>query len=563
MIHGLSKHTQGAGSAVDYFLDDQYFEPEPTAENPRAGEWRERDPKPLVLEGDPKQIVALCDSLSFKNRYTSGVLSFSPEESAKIAATRGVKEQLIQELREFAYAGVKSDDCKPMLVVQHEHTGRLELHYLIPRVSLESGKYFNPFPPNYNGRKGKGTNDTYKEQNDVFIDYMCKKYSLQNPRDPLIAREISINKFDQSKADKKAINEAVGKLIDSGGIKSREDIVSFLEKAGGTITRKGADYLSVKFDDNKKAIRLKGDFYGERSYSEIRERIERTAERINRPFDEVESEYAKILSERAEDVEKRHSLKGLAAERADDFDRKSTIELKDYADELSSTKDSLVDYDESRNSVSNYIADNSALINLSDTSSNVDGIGGGVDDAMSGAGTMHSGDPVIDKLNRELHKMQTKLANEDLQRTKNRWQLDPQQEKQLREIRDWITKLFAGLSLGRNLFTGRAAPMAPRDIALARSMITQQQRELDRELRAVGVVVKQRERVEPLRDILNKPPGPVFEANLADIGGTTTVGNGADLETSTKDIDKLLSLKRSKDGKILKPSSGDDGTTYG
>ena len=549
MIHGLSKHTQGAGSAVDYFLDDQYFEPEPTAENPRAGEWRERDPKPLVLEGDPKQIVALCDSLSFKNRYTSGVLSFSPEESAKIAATPGLKEQLIQELREFAYAGVKSDDCKPMLVVQHEHTGRLELHYLIPRVSLESGKYFNPFPPNYNGRKGKGTNDTYKEQNDVFIDYMCKKYSLQNPRDPLIAREISINKFDQSKADKKAINEAVGKLIDSGGIKSREDIVSFLEKAGGTITRKGADYLSVKFDDNKKAIRLKGDFYGERSYSEIRERIERAAERINRPFDEVESEYAKILSERAEDVEKRHSLKGLAAERADDFDRKSATELNDYAGELSATKDSLVDYDESRNSVSNYIADNSALIHLSDTSSNVYGIGGGVDDAMSGAGPMHSGDPVIDKLNRELHKMQTKLANEDLQRTKNRWQLDPEQEKQLREIRNWITKLFAGLSLGRNFFTGSAEPMAPRDISLVRGMITQHRREIDRELKAVAVVVKQRERVEPLLDILDKPIEPRESAS------------GADLETSTDKMDKLFGIKRDKYGRRPKPD--DDGPTYG
>jgi len=547
MIHGLSKHTQGAGSAVDYFLDDQYFEPEPTAENPRAGEWRERDPKPLVLEGDPKQIVALCDSLSFKNRYTSGVLSFSPGESAKIAATPGLKEQLIQELREFAYAGVKSDDCKPMLVVQHEHTGRLELHYLIPRVSLESGKYFNPFPPNYDGRKGKGTNDTYKEQNDLFIDYMCKKYSLQNPRDPLVAREISINKFDQSKADKKAINEAVGKLIDNGGIKSREDIVSFLEKAGGTITRKWADYLSVKFDDNKKAIRLKGDFYGERSYSEIRKRIERTAERINRPFNEVESEYAKILSERAEDVEKRHSLKGLAAERADDFYRKSTTELNDYAGELSATKDSLVDYDESRNSVSNYIAENSALIHLSDTSSNVYGIGGGVDDAMSGVGPMHSGDPVIDKLNRELHKMQTKLANEDLQRTKNRWQLDPEQEKQLREIRNWITKLFAGLSLGRNFFTGSAEPMAPHDISLVRGMITQHRREIDREIKAVAVVVKQRERVEPLLDILDKPIEPA--------------ASGAYLETSTDKMDKLFGIKRDKYSRRPKPD--DDGPTYG
>ena len=184
MIHGLSKHTQGAGGAVDYFLDDQYFEADPTQEDPRAGEWREREPKPVVLDGDPKQIVALCDSLGFKNRYTSGVLSFSPEESAKISATPGMKEQLIEELREFAYAGVKSDDCKPLLVVQHEHTGRLELHYLIPRVSLESGKYFNPFPPNYDGRRGKGTNNTYKEQNDTFTDHMCSKYGLQNPRDP-------------------------------------------------------------------------------------------------------------------------------------------------------------------------------------------------------------------------------------------------------------------------------------------------------------------------------------------------------------------------------------------
>ena len=516
MIHGLSKHTQGAGGAVDYFLDDQYFEAHPTPENPRAGEWREREPKPLVLEGDPKQIVALCDSLSFKNRYTSAVLSFSEEETAHIAANPGMKAEILEDLREFAYAGVKSDDCKPMLVVQHEHTGRLELHYLIPRVSLESGKYFNPFPPNYDGRRGKGTNNIYKEQNDTFTDYMCSKYGLQNPRDPLIAREIKINKFDPNKVDKKAINEAVGKLIDSGGIKSREDIVSFLEKAGGTITRKGADYLSVKFDDNKKAIRIKGEFYGERSYSEIRERIERTAERINRPFEEIESAYAEVLSERADEVEKRHSLNGLAAERADDFDRKSTTELNDYAGELSATKDSLVDYDESRHSVNSYIADNSALVHLADSSSTVDGIGGGVDDATSGVGPMQTGDPVIDKMNREFHKMKTKLANEDLQRSKSLWRIDPEQEKRLLEIRNWITKLFAGLSLGRNFFTGSSEPMAPRDISLVRGMITQQRRELQRELKAVAVVVKQRERAEPLREILDKPAEPVFEAKPND-----------------------------------------------
>jgi tRNA-dihydrouridine synthase len=570
MIHGLSKHTQGAGGAVDYFLDDQYFD-QPEGQDPETGEqapgeWRERDPKPVVLEGDPAQIVALCDSLSFKNKYTSAVLSFSPAETAWVNANPGMKESIIEDLRQFAYAGVKSEDCKPLLVVQHEHTGRLELHYLIPRVSLDSGKYFNPYPPNYDGRQGRGTNDVYKKQNDTFTDYMCSKYGLQNPRDPSIAREVKINKYDSNKVDKKAINDAVGKLIDSGGIKSREDIISFLEKAGGTITRKGTDYISVKFDGNQKAMRLKGEYYGERSYSEIRERIERTAERINRPFEEIEQEYNETLSERASEVESRHGLKGLAADRAEDFDLKSTAELRDYGDELKATKDSLGDYDESRNSVNTFIVDNPSLVHAADAASGTDcAIEGGVDSSL--VGPIQTGDPIIDRMLREFHKMLVRQVAEELQRSKKRWQIDPEQEKRLKEIREWITKLFAGLSLGRNFFSGSAKPMAPREIAQVRQMIVHERRDLERELRAVATVIKQRERVEPLREILGKPGGhadPVVDAKPTDI----EAGSSAGLQTSTADIDELMGLKRGKDGKLLKPKKlgdddGSDGTTYG
>lgn len=571
MIHGLSKHTQGAGGAVKYFLADQYFEqPEPGPDSeldPETGEpvpvpgvWVDREPKPVVLEGDPAQMVALCESLSFKNRYTSAVLSFSPEETAHIAANPGMKDNIIEDLRKFAYAGVEGDDCKPLLVVQHEHTGRLELHYLIPRVSLESGKYFNPYPPNYDGRKGKGANDVYIKQNDTFTDYMCSKYSLQNPRDPTIAREIKISKFDPNKTDKKMIQEAVGKLIDSGGIKSREDIISFLEKAGGTITRKGADYLSVRFDENKKAIRLKGDYYGEQSYSEISSRIERTAERINRPFEEIDSEYAEVLSERAEDVKGRHSLKGLAAERADGFDRKSTDELKSYADELSALKDSLGDNGRHSHGVSSAIANDSTLIHAADNPT-IDI--GGIAEAMSGAEPILTGDPAIDALIKAFHKMQNKLAQEELQRVKQRYQVDPNQEKMIKQIQDWITKLFSGLALGKNFITGRPGAMAPSDIALARQMITEQRRELQRELRAVAVVVKQRERVEPLLDILDKKE-PVFEAKPAPAAPADIAASDGGLQTSTDHIGDLLGM--GKGGKKLKPKAADDGTsgtTYG
>lgn len=67
-----------------------------------------------------------------------------------------MREAMIEDLREFAYAGVKNDDSKLLFIVQHTHTGRLELNYNIPRVNLGKWKYFNPFPPNYDGKRGKG-----------------------------------------------------------------------------------------------------------------------------------------------------------------------------------------------------------------------------------------------------------------------------------------------------------------------------------------------------------------------------------------------------------------------
>lgn len=568
MINGLSTHTQGAAGAIAYFEAAKYFQEDPTPEEPQRGEWRERDPKPEWIEGDAAQLVALCESLPFKHTYTTGVLSFTPEESSRIDATPGMKEEIIKDLKAFAYAGVMNDDCKPMFINQHTHKQRLELNYFIPRVSLESGKYFNPFPPNYDGRKGKGSNDKFLEQNDAFVDYICSKYGLQNPRDPKVAREIKITKFDPYKVDKKEIHEAICKSIESGGIKDRDGIISFLEKAGGTITRKGADYISVKFDDNKRAIRLKGGFYGEQSYREISDRIERAAERINRPFEKIESEYKKVLSERAEEVTGRHSLKGLAAERADGFDRKSTDELKNYADELSALKDSLGDNGRYSHGVSSAIANDSTLIHVADNPT-IDI--GGVAEAMSGAEPILTGDPAIDALTKAFHKMQNKLAQEELQRVKQRYQVDPNQEKMIKQIQDWITKLFSGLALGKNFITGRRGAMAPSDIALARQMITEQRRELQCELRAVATVVKQRERLEPLQVIMDKPAEPVFEAKVADIDGTTVMTgavSGGGLETSTADIDQLLGLKRGKDGQIIKPKKpgdddGSDGTTYG
>lgn len=565
MINGLSHHTTNAGGAVDYLLDDMFFDTDINVntdldydDQKRTGEWRERDPKPVLLEGDPEQMVALCNSLTFKNTYTTGVLSFSPEETKLIDATPGLKENLVNELRDFAYAGVKKDDCKPMMVVQHTHTGRLELNYMIPRVHMESGKYFNPFPPNYDGRKGKGANDTFKQQNDSFVDYVCSKYGLQNPRDPEYAQEIKINKFDPAKVDKKLINEEVSELVGSGHIKSRVDVVKFLKDKGGTITRMGEDYISVKFDDKSRAIRLKGSYYGGQSHEAIEAGLDAAKEQLNRSPEEFEAAFRKVQTERAGEVESRHDLKGRAAERSEDFDRKSTEELRAYGDELSATKSSLDDYDAHRHRVNSALIEDRSLVTAGGSAEGIEvGIAGGSSDAEP----ILTGDPGSDQLIRAFARMQKKLASEEIQRAKARWQIDPQQEKMVREISDMMTKLFTGLATGKNLISGRPGAMTRDDIALARQMIKDQQRELQRELKAVAAVVRQRERVEPLRDILDKP---IFEAKPAPAVPADIAGSGGGLQTSTDHIGDLLGME--KDGKKLKPKPADDGTsgtTYG
>jgi len=67
MIVGFSSRGTGGGSGpVNYLTDEK-----------RQG----RDEKPpTVLRGSPKATEQLIDSLDFKHKYTSGVLSFAPNE---------------------------------------------------------------------------------------------------------------------------------------------------------------------------------------------------------------------------------------------------------------------------------------------------------------------------------------------------------------------------------------------------------------------------------------------------------------------------------------------------
>lgn len=302
MIHGLSKYTgannDSAKKAIEYFLSKDFYDMD-------AKKWKKREPAAELISGDREAIERLCAECEFKNKYTSGVLSFSDEESRILKSEPGKLDQILEDWKDFAFAGVK-DDCRSALIVKHEHKNRLEFHYFIPRINIESGKYFNPFPPNYNGKRGKGANSEFISDNDTFTDFMCKKYGLQNPRAPEVARSIKIGTYDAQKDIKQKVHSHLVKAISTGSINNRDDIKAALEDSGFEITRAGADYISVKAPGAQKAMRLTGGIYEDRkSFEHFRTELEFT--KNNRDFEEVARSYDSVLQKRTSEVKKKTS----------------------------------------------------------------------------------------------------------------------------------------------------------------------------------------------------------------------------------------------------------------
>lgn len=493
MIHGLSKYsTTGAASGLDYFLADTY-----TVE--ATGEVREREPRPVLLEGNPEALKALCNSLEFKHKYTSGVLSFSPEETERIASTKGLKEQILDDFKEFAFAGVR-DDCRNIVMVEHNHTGRLEVHYMIPRVSLESGKYFNPFPPVFDSEKGDRHNHTHVKHNDAFIDYMCEEYGLQNPRDPQFARSVNIKPFSPNGADKKDIVKAIEQGIDDGLISSREDMFKYLERSCDdktkiTITRKGEDYFSLKINDNK-AIRLKGPLYGRESYGVIAKRLGDRAKAFEVSRAGFKQRYMDIHEHRSRETENRHKLPQEVTEKIRANELRSTSELKETKQLLRDVRHNIDNYyTGARHAASSFackVMQPAAFAAASSSPS-----------ALS-TPDVDTGNKVMDELLREYLSELVKIEREAQARVKRFWS---QMHEGIRELTEQLTKglqdifkLNVSIDTGLNFYRPGEA-LFP-SVSQYKQELSERIQQVEQDLRLARVAQKQEERVRRVREPL-------------------------------------------------------------
>jgi len=166
----------GSDPAVNYLLSEA---PLRYLSGARNGRGVVRNPAPAVVKGDPELVRQLINQLQTEHRYTSGVISFErliPEEA---------EQQIIAKFEAISFPGLGKERYA-CLWVAHRHLKRSELHFLVPRCELITGKSLNIHPPR---KRVEGLYDVFRKlTNDEF-----------NLKDPSGTRLTSVDRERLSK----------------------------------------------------------------------------------------------------------------------------------------------------------------------------------------------------------------------------------------------------------------------------------------------------------------------------------------------------------------------------
>lgn len=283
MIVGFSKYGTGGGAGpVDYVTD-------------RKREGREEF-EPVTVRGDAEQTKQLIDSLEFKWKYTSGVLSFAPDE----VITPEMESDIIDRFESVAFAGLENDQYN-ILWIRHSHAGHHELHFVTPRVELTTAKSLNIKPP---GERAREHFDDYRSE-------VNAKYGLADPADPDRAKNVSTPDHElkiaaealrkgQKAPDnmRELIDGVLTQRASQGLIQSRDDVLEHVSQLGLEITRTGKNYITVSDPQSASRWRLKGGLYAKDF--EPSTAIERAEIARERDYSKPDQTAAKRYAERVE-----------------------------------------------------------------------------------------------------------------------------------------------------------------------------------------------------------------------------------------------------------------------
>jgi len=304
-----------------------------------------------ILAGNPEISKELAESLTFKNKYTVGCLTFEEENILE-----DHKYEIMQKFEDTFFAGLESNQYD-ISWIEHTDKGRLELNFFIPNVELSTQKRLQPY---YH------YSDLHLADN--FKKVINLEYGLTSPDDPQKRQAVTINKNlpKNTKEIIGAINEIVTDAFTSGKIKNRKDVVEYLESSGFQIARQTEKYISIK-NENGRNIRLRGAIY-EQSFGVSEEsKRTRTIETTNRRSDQTAREIGGFeTSKRSSGAleEARGNLNHSIKKRLSDNQRYSrSRKTESYFEGIENLYDSII-FDTWRNHTSNNF---DVLLRLSGT----------------------------------------------------------------------------------------------------------------------------------------------------------------------------------------------------
>lgn len=256
---------------------------------------RPRKTDPEVISGDPNTTISVIDNISRKHKYISGCLAFRDSEQP----TKSEMHIIIQDFKNTILPGLNDDNYNSLFVL-HQDKGNTEIHFVIPTQELKTGKRLNPHPP------GKLNIELFEAFTKVTNHKMGYEQVVPDPfKVALTDCESKSPDYKKDKSSKMWIHSKVVSAIKNGNINDRDQLCDFLtDEFGITVTRKGQDYISVKYPGSQKAKRLKGNIYSaETNYSKLLQEFNNASKKSkhlsNQEFDLQRSKLNNLVTMRA------------------------------------------------------------------------------------------------------------------------------------------------------------------------------------------------------------------------------------------------------------------------
>ena len=252
-----------------------------------------REVAPVVLRGDPEQTRELIDSLDFKRKYTSGVLSFS---EADIKPEQ--KQKIMDSWEGTLFPGMDKNQYS-VLWVEHRDKGRLELNFVIPNVELQTGKRLQPY-----------FDKADRNRVDAWQTLTNHAHGLTDPKDPERVHDLTLS--NNLPKDRQEAAQIITRGLQAQEPQSRAEVVAALSRSGLEVVRQTKSSISIKDPEGGRNLRLKGAIYDEnfRGSESLREALA-AAERGDRGgrkkrVQEAEGRYRDGIRKRADYLRERY-----------------------------------------------------------------------------------------------------------------------------------------------------------------------------------------------------------------------------------------------------------------